>query len=135
MSLTRHGSGGPWEEVVGYARVVAGPEQAWTAGCTATIDGQLVGEGDAYLQTITAFGVGLSALARAGFPAESVVHTRMYVVDIRANHTAVGEAHSTIFDAIRPAATMVGVAALIDPRMLVEIELVAYRPNGSQGSP
>jgi len=127
MTLVRHNSGGPWEDVVGYSRVVAGAEHAWTAGCTAMVDGELVGVGDAYLQALTAFRTGLAALERAGFPPGSVVQTRMYVVDVRANHEAVGRAHSAVFDAVRPAATMVGVAELIDPRMLVEVELVAHR--------
>ena len=127
MTIVRHSSGGPWEDAVGYSRVVAGVDQAWTAGCTAVVDGELVGVGDAYLQALTAFRSGLAALERVGFPPGSVVQTRMYVVDVRANHEAVGRAHSEVFDAVRPAATMVGVAELIDPRMLVEVELVAHR--------
>ncbi len=128
MSVVRYSSGGPWEDGVGYSRVVAGPEHAWTAGCAAVVDGELVGVEDAYLQAVTAFEIGLAALAGAGFPAESVVQTRMYVVDVRTNNEAVGRAHSALFDDVRPAATMVGVAELIDPRMLVEVELVAHRP-------
>lgn len=128
MTITRLGSGGPWEDRVGYSRVVAGPEHAWTAGCTSTVDGSVVGEGDPYLQTITAFGIGLAALERAGFGVDTVVQTRMFVVDVRANNEAVGRAHSALFDDVRPAATMLGVAELIDPRLLVEVELVAYRP-------
>jgi enamine deaminase RidA (YjgF/YER057c/UK114 family) len=123
----RFGSGGPYEASVGYSRLVVNGDLAWTAGCTATVGGVVVGLGDAYAQTIAAFGVGLTALDEAGFSVSDVVQTRMYVIDIAASSGAVGRAHGELFGGVRPAATMVGVAGLLDPRMLIEVELVAHR--------
>ena len=124
----RISSGGPWEDVVGYSRaVVAGP---WVlvSGSTSTVDGEVRHEGDAYAQTLEAFGVARRALEQAGLSLADVVRTRMYLADIGAQD-AVGRAHSELFDDIRPAATMLEVARLVDPRMLVEVELDAYRSD------
>jgi enamine deaminase RidA (YjgF/YER057c/UK114 family) len=128
--ITRHGSGGPYEDVIGYSRVVQAGHWFVTAGCTATVDGSLVGIGDAYRQALTAFSIGLDALERAGCPRERVVQTRMYLTD-RADADGVGRAHHELFDGIRPAATMIVVAGFIDERMLVEVELTALS-TGSQ---
>lgn len=124
---TRISSGGPWEDVVGYSRaVVAGPF-VLVAGSTSTVDGEVRHEGDAYAQTLEAFGVVRRALEQAGLSLADVVRTRMYVKDIR-DSDAVGRAHSELFDAVRPAATMVEVSGFVDPRMLVEVEADAYKP-------
>ncbi len=125
----RLGSGGPYEEVVGYSRVVAVGDHAWTAGCTALVDGVLVGEGDAFAQAVAAMELAVASLERAGFARADVVHCRMHVVDIARNSDAVARAHAQVLGAVRPAATMLGLVALIDPRMLVEVELVAARPG------
>jgi enamine deaminase RidA (YjgF/YER057c/UK114 family) len=128
----RISSGGPWEDVVGYSRaVVAGP---WVlvAGCTATVDGEVRHECDAYRQARTALEIAMKALAEAGASAADVVRTRMYVKDI-ADGEAVGRAHAEFFKDVRPAATMVEVSAFIDPRMRVEIEVDAYAPALSGG--
>ena len=127
MSADRRiSSGGPYEDVVGYSRaVVAGP---WVlvAGSTSTVDGEVCHEGDAYAQTIEAFGVVRRALEEAGLSLDDVVRTRMYVADM--NHSAdVARAHSELFDHVRPAATMVEVSRFISPAMLVEVEADAYR--------
>jgi enamine deaminase RidA (YjgF/YER057c/UK114 family) len=98
---------------------------AITAGCTATVDGAPIHPGDAGAQARVAFGIALEALARAGLAAADVVATRMYVTD-RLDTEAVGAAHGEVFRAVRPAATMVVVAGLIDPALLVEVELVAW---------
>ncbi len=126
--LERRSSGGPWEDVVGYSRVVRSGELAWVAGCTAVVDGAIVGEGDAYRQTLEAFDVARTALESVGMRLSDAVRTRMYVVD-RSAADEVGRAHSELFDAIRPVSTMVVVAGLIDPRLLVEIEIDACRPR------
>ena len=123
----RYGSGGPYEAAVGYSRLVVHGDQAWTAGCTSIVDGEVVGVADAHAQTLTAFGIGLAALGRAGFSIDDVVQTRMYVVGIAELSGEVGRAHGELFASVLPAATMIGVAALIDPRLLVEVELVAHR--------
>ncbi len=129
----RLGSGGPWEDVVGYSRVVRVGDTAWTAGCTATIEGVVQHPTDAYAQALVAFEGALFALARVGFDVGDVVQTRMYVV--RPEDTdAIGRAHAELFDDVRPAATMVLVAGLVDPAMLVEVEAVAARPPRLTGS-
>jgi enamine deaminase RidA (YjgF/YER057c/UK114 family) len=125
VSVRRIASGGPWEDAYGYSRaVVAGPH-AYVSGCTAVVNGVVHDEGDPYRQALTAFGLALSTLRQAGFAPENVVRTRMYVTHTR-DMDAVGRAHRELFDAVRPAATMVVVSKLIDPQMLVEVEVDAY---------
>ncbi len=116
LEAKRYGSGGPYEEAVGYSRVVVMNGHAWTAGTTAVVDGQLQGYEDAGAQALVALEQAVAALGRAGFKPVHVVQSRLYVVNIRDNADAVGRAHGAVFGAIRPAATMVGVAALVDPR-------------------
>ncbi|MEU4716051.1 RidA family protein [Micromonospora purpureochromogenes] len=125
MTVTRLGSGGPWEAVYGYARVVRAGDLAWTAGCTSTVDGRVTHVGDAAAQTAQALRIGLDALAEVGAEPGDVVRTRMYVTD-RSYADEVGRAHNAVFGAVRPAATMVVVAGLLDPDQLVEVELEAW---------
>ena len=133
MPVERFSSGGMYEDEVGYSRVVVASGYAghtgWTAGTTAMVNGVVLHAGDAQAQAAVAFRAALFALERAGFSRADTVQTRMYVVDVTAHADAVGRAHSEIFDDIRPAATMVGVSALVHPQMLVEVEVVAWRPE------
>ncbi|GGL90780.1 RidA family protein [Nakamurella endophytica] len=123
--VLRHASGGPWEDRFGYSRVVRSGPLAVTAGCTAVVDGMLRHPGDAAGQARVAFRTALAALAAVGITAERVVGSRMYVVD-PADAEAVGDVHAEVFGDVRPAATMVVVAALLDPGMRVEVELTAW---------
>jgi enamine deaminase RidA (YjgF/YER057c/UK114 family) len=125
VTIERFGSGGPYEQTYGYSRVVHAGDHLMTAGCTATVDGAVTGIGDPYAQTLTAFRIALGALAAAGAAPEDVIRTRMYVTD-RTHADAAGRAHGELFASIRPAATLVVVAGLLDPAMLVEVEVEAY---------
>ncbi|MFB7910581.1 RidA family protein [Kitasatospora sp. NPDC059146] len=116
----------PWEEEFGYSRAVAAGDHVHVAGTTAWVNGRIEHEGDPYRQTLAAFGVGLSALAAYGLTADDVIRTRMYITHAR-DAEEVGRAHRRLFDAARPVATMVVVDGLIDSRMMVEVELDAYR--------
>ena len=130
MSVIRLGSGSPWEGIVGYSRVVVRGDAAWVSGTTSLVDGTVAHPGDAAAQTRHALQIVREALERAGFTLADVVRTRMFVTDI-SRWEEIGRAHGEVFGDIRPATTMVQVAALIDPAMLVEIEADAVLGAGS----
>ena len=125
------GSGGTWERAVGYSRAVAAGDYVFVSGCTSVDGTRLVHEGDAQAQTAQAIANVAAALTGLGAGLADVVSTRMFVTDI-SRWEEYGKAHGAAFGGIAPAATMVEVQALIDPRMLVEVEAVAYRPGIGQ---
>lgn len=124
MSIERFGSGGRWEQVVGYSRTVRAGQLVFVAGCTGVgADGEVVSE-DAYEQMRQACRNVEAALALAGATTADVVQTRMYVTDIGL-WEAIVRGHAEAFGAAPPVASMVEVVRLIDPRMVVEVEAVA----------
>lgn len=117
-------SGSPWEDVVGYSRAVRVGNIIEVAGTTAMDGDTLIGKGDVYAQTKYIFQKIEKALIEAGATMNDVVRTRMFVTDI-SQWEMVGKAHGEFFKTIKPVATMVEVKALIDPELLIEIEVTA----------
>ena len=124
-----YGSGAPWEETVGYSRVVRMGNVVEVSGTVAVDDaGTVVGAGNLYLQTRFILKKIEKALAEAGASLDAVVRTRMFVTDIN-SWEAAGRAHGEVFGHIRPCTTMVEVRALIEPMCLIEIEATAILPQ------
>ena len=123
MSERRNfGSGGKWESLVGYSRVVRVGTRLYVSGTTAADnDGNVIGPNDAYAQTVRAILNVENALKQAGASLENVVRTRMFVTDI-SRWEEYARAHREFFQDVRPCATMVEIRRLIHPDMLVEIE-------------
>ena len=124
----RVSSGAPWEPVVGYSRAVAAGDHVWVSGCTSIVDGGVVHVGDMEAQARQAIRNAAAALAEVGASLHDVVRTRMFVTDI-SRWEECARAHGEAFRDVMPATSMVEISALIDPAMLVEIEVVAYRPG------
>jgi enamine deaminase RidA (YjgF/YER057c/UK114 family) len=123
----RVSSGGPYEARYGYSRAIAVGDSCWVAGTTdAGPDGTTLHPDDAAAQARAAFGIAIRALGEAGFTIEDVVRTRIYVIRA-ADATAVAEVNGELFGEVRPASTLVTVAGLIEPSVLVEVELEAHR--------
>jgi enamine deaminase RidA (YjgF/YER057c/UK114 family) len=115
-------TGSKWEPIIGYSRAVKVENRIYVSGTTATGEsGEIVGEGDAYAQTVQALKNIERALAQVGATLANVVRTRMFLTDI-SRWEEYGRAHGEFFKDVRPATAMVQVAKLIDPKMLVEIE-------------
>jgi enamine deaminase RidA (YjgF/YER057c/UK114 family) len=126
--IERFSSGGRWEPIMGYSRTVRAGGTVLVSGTTAaTPDGEVAGEGDMGAQTRACLAAIERALALAGARLEQVVRTRVYTTDI-SRWEEIARAHGEVFGAIRPVNSLVEVSALIDPRMLVEIEAQAYAP-------
>ncbi len=128
MKRTLISSGGPWETKIGYSRAVRVGPYVHVSGTTAMTPSGLAGKGDPYAQTVQALRTIEAALTQAGAALTHVVRTRLYLVKME-HWQEVGRAHGEVFGAIKPATTMVEVAKLIDPEMLIEVEAEAIVPD------
>ena len=127
MSRRHVSSGGPWEASAGYARALAVGDACYVSGTTdAGPDGTSLHPGDAAAQARASWAIVEGALTEAGFDLEDVVRTRMYIVDPD-DAPAVAAVHGEVFKHVRPAATLVVVARLMTPTLLVEVEAEALR--------
>ena len=124
-------SGSPYEQAVGFSRAVVAGRHVFVSGTAPVMPGEADPPDDAYGQARRCFEIIVAALAEAGATPRDVVRTRMYLVrpeDVE----EVTRAHAELFSEVRPAATGVIVAALFDPRWLVEIEVDALLPENTE---
>jgi enamine deaminase RidA (YjgF/YER057c/UK114 family) len=127
VTRRRISTGGPWEDAAGYSRAIVVGDACWVAGTTdAGPDGRSRHPGDPAAQARAALEVIAGALDSAGFSLGDVVRARVFVTDMARAAEVVTVLGETFRD-IRPAATLVAVAALIDPSLAVEIEVDAVR--------
>lgn len=124
MHRTNVSTGTKWEPRFGYSRAVRVGDHVYVSGTTATEDGAVVGVGDPYAQATHILGIVADALAEAGAGLDDVVRTRVFLTDVD-DWQAVGDAHAEAFGDVRPATSILGVNELLDPDILVEIEVDA----------
>jgi enamine deaminase RidA (YjgF/YER057c/UK114 family) len=117
-------SGSPYEPVVGFSRAVVAGGMVFVSGTAPVMPDDADPPANAYGQAVRCFEIITAALADAGAGPEHVVRTRMFLVHAE-DWREVTRAHAEVFGGVRPAATGVVVAALFDPRWLVEIEVDA----------
>ncbi len=131
MTRQNIASGGPFEDIYGYCRAVRVGDTVHVAGTCAAVDDlddSLAGDATSYDQAVSALKIIEGALTEAGASFADVVRTITYVTNIE-EWEQIARAHSEVFDAIRPASTLLEVSRLIDPRMVVEIEVYAQIAN------
>ncbi|MBM4796222.1 RidA family protein [Streptomyces sioyaensis] len=133
MTIERVRTDNPWEDKIGFARAVAAGDRVLVAGTMPLVDGVLQGEGDPYVQTRTALTNALAALTPFGLGADAVLRTRLYLTHLR-DVDAAGRAHRELFEATPPVATLVVVSGFVDSRVLVEVELEAFREQSERPS-
>jgi enamine deaminase RidA (YjgF/YER057c/UK114 family) len=125
-------SGAAWEPVVGYSRAVAAGDYVFVSGCTSIDGAEFVHPGDAFAQTAQAIANIRAGLEALGAGLADVVRTRIYVTDIT-RWEEYGRAHGAAFGAVMPATSMIQISGLVDPRMLVEVEAIAWKPGIGAG--
>jgi enamine deaminase RidA (YjgF/YER057c/UK114 family) len=118
-------SGAPWEEKIGYSRAVRMGNTIEVSGTTSVKDGSVYMPGDAFHQTMRIYEIVSSALHHFGATLNDISRVRIFVVNIDANWGQVAKAHKAVIGDSRPAMSMIGVSALIDPDLLVEVEVSA----------
>lgn len=132
--VVRTGTDSPWEEAIGCARAVAAGDRVLVSGTMPPAAGGTLGAvGSPYEQALLAFRDAIASLEPFGLGVDSVIRTRTYISHVR-DVEDVTRAHREVFGAVRPAATMVVVAGLTDSRVLVEVELEAFRGAAGAGA-
>ncbi|MFD5425076.1 RidA family protein [Streptomyces sp. NPDC127084] len=132
-SVRRIGGDAPWEQAFGYSRAVELPNGlVLVSGCTSVVDGAVV-DGGPYDQAVTSFNTALGALKELGLGVGDVVRTRMYITHAR-DVEEVGRAHKELFGEVRPATSMIIVSGFVDPRLVVEVEVEAFRGAAVRGA-
>ncbi len=124
MAKTLISSGAIWEDKIGYSRAVKVGNIIEVSGTTSMKDGSPYAIGDYYGQTKRIYEIINEALGKAGSSLEDIVRVRVFVLDIT-KWEEVGKVHAELFSTIKPAMSMIGIAAFIDPALLVEIEVTA----------
>ncbi len=126
-SRTNIASGSPFEPLRGYSRAVRVGEQLFISGTTAmTPQGDVAAPGDPYEQTKAVLIAVRNILVSSGFSLSDVVRTRLFVTNI-VRWEDYARAHREVFEKIRPASSMVQVAKLVDPRLVIEMEVDAIK--------
>ena len=126
-----YATGVAWEPLRGYSRAVCVDNVLYISGTTAIgEDGEVVGPGDAYEQTSYVLRVVRKILRAAGYTLDDVVRTRLFVTDM-SQWKKYARAHREMFENIRPASSIVEVSRLMDPRLVLEMEVEAVRGCGA----
>ena len=123
--IQHHFSGAPWEETIGYARAVKVGNIIEVSGTTSVKDGVVFHPGEPFHQTIRIYEIINDTLYQMGASLSNAIRVRIFVVNLEANWEQVAMAHKAVIGSARPAMSMIGVSALIDPDLLVEIEVSA----------
>lgn len=126
----RVSSGSPFESIAGYSRAVRVGDSIFVSGTTATRNGEIVGIDDPAAQTRRILEIIATALQQLGSGLSDVTRLTIYVTDV-SRWQEVAKELGKVFGDIRPANTLVGVNALVDPRMLVEISADAMVGSGT----
>lgn len=127
-----YSSGAKWEDTMGYSRAVRVGDLIEVSGTTAFRNGEVMGKGNAFEQARYIFNLIEGVLSRAGADLESVIRTRIYLTNM-GDWDDVAKAHYLFFSDIKPACTVLEVSGLIDPDMLVEVEITAVHPEAATG--
>ncbi len=128
MSVQRISTGGIWEKKVGYCRALRTGNFVFVSGTAPVKDGQVVAPGDAYLQARRCFEIVKESLEKLDCPLSAVVRTRMFVTDV-SRWEDYGRAHQEFFGDFPPTTAMLGIGALVDPEMMIEVEVDAILPS------